>query len=59
MERYESDVEDEGGEGGKTKVGGGRDQVLLRISERFLDEIDTDGKVCASTLGCVCYCMYL
>ena len=53
MERYESDVEDErAANGGGARGGGGgeasrcdRDQVILRLSDKFLDEIDSNGKV--------------
>lgn len=43
VERYESDVEED-----RVMSGGGRgdrDQVIIRLSDRFLDEIDTNGKV--------------
>ena len=36
VERYESDVEDEKEE---------KDQVFVRISDKFLEEINTDGNV--------------
>lgn len=39
VERYESDVE-EGGEEGEGE------QVLLTLSDRFLEEKDINGKVC-------------
>ena len=37
MERYESDEEDEREEG---------DQILLTLSDQFLEEKDTNGMVC-------------
>ena len=54
VERYESDVEDERAANGGGAGGGGgggeasrcdRDQVILRLSDKFLDEIDSNGKV--------------
>ena len=56
VERYESDVEDERvGHGGGERVA--RDQVIIRLSDRFLAEMDTNGKVHTNyvhPLGSVC-----
>ena len=46
VERYESDVE-EGGEEGEGE------QVLLTLSDRFLEEKDFNGKVKLCVLGAV------
>ncbi len=43
VERYESDVDDEGGV--NEEGGADRDQVILNLSDKFLDEIDANGKV--------------
>ena len=46
MERYESDVEEERSWGSSTKEKEVRDQVMVRLSEGFLEEIeDVSGKV--------------
>ena len=50
MERYESDVE-EGDEEG--------DQILLTLSERFLEEKDTNGVVGGTHVHVHCIYMYV
>ena len=51
VERYESDVE----EGGEEAEG---EQVLLALSDTFLEEKDINGKVGVYVCGwCVCVCV--
>ena len=49
VERYESDVE----EGGEEAEG---EQVLLALSDTFLEEKDINGKVSVCVCVCVCMC---
>ena len=54
MERYESDVEEESvSSGGGNRIS--RDQIIIRLSDRFLDEINTNGEVCSFTVVVKCY----
>ncbi len=48
MDRYESEVEEEkvNSLGGRKET---RDQVFIRLSEGFLEEIDVNGKVTSYT----------